>query len=1399
MTESSTLARRRRWWRVPLVTSAIALAAPGAAAAADRLSVIDDREPLGPGIVLQHQKYLESSGWIDRHVLTVDLANPAVGTDLLHAEKVAQGSPLTEQANRVGAVAGVNGDFFDIGNSNAALGFEYQGGRLRKTGTRNNGQTIGVTNDRVGALANLALDAKATFGGRDVPVSGLNQVGIGAGKIGVYSDEWGAASRAVQAGSGNTAEVLIADGKVTQAAAAPGSGQLPSGTTALVGRDAAADALRTLQVGDPVTLTYGVAPEVAGQFRFALGTDAQLVRGGDPVPDSESGAGASGNSIAPRTAIGFKDGGKTMLLVTVDGPGGTGKGGVTLPQLARMLDDLGAETAVNLDGGGSTTMVGRPLGGDRATVRNVPSDGNERNDPNGVGVFVNRGDGQVRDLVVRPDGDEARIFPGLHRTLSADGVDSNQAPVAIGRGDVRWTADGGSISGGLLKAPADARGTIRARATTDGAQADAPVRVLGPLRTLELSTQRLSFADASKSTTLRVIGRDAHGFTAPVEATDLELDYDPKVVKITPAGAALKVAAVGTGGTVITVRAGGQTAKLPTSVGVTTDSVYAFDNDDEATRWTTNGTAGVAKTLTKDPEGLRLTYAPGRNMGITKTPIETRPAVPGQPLRVKVRLYSDGEFEFGSLYWVDAAGASKNLLTAGPKTAGWTTLEWTMPADTKFPIKVTQLQAIQTNTAKQRNGYVIWQKIEADNAAPVDIPEQEPLRPDPLFSPDGRTNGEDDWSFATLSDVQFTAANPELAKVGIAALKRIRQQRPDLIVLNGDITDLGAAEDLTLARQTLEAGGCRLIPLSSEIGRDDTPAPTDEQTPCYYVPGNHESYRASGQGDLAPFQAEFGPTSGTFDHKGTRFVLLNSALGSLRGSDFGQLGMLQAALKDAQADPDVKNVAVFAHHPVDDPGGAGQSQLGDRTEVELIEKLLTDFRVASGKGASMTGSHAQIADVHRVEGVPYTVLPSSGKSPYGTPERGGFTGWMKWSVDRDANADGQWLTADVRAFAQSIDLQAPATLEVSTSATLGGSIVQPSGVQNGTRIVPLRYPMSVHWGGSESLAIGRGTAAVDAARRAGKVAILDPVTRELTGLRTGAVDVSVTNDSMREFSDEASLAPIVTQKRIDVVAYAGPGPRFAAAPPVFTLQPQGTISPGQWVTVRNGGDQPLKIGEVRVRAADEGSEGDFLASSDSCRDAEVAPDASCRVLVRFAPSRANATSNATLEFQTNTAEREQRVALTGVSSGLPKGDPGDDGTAGPQGPQGPKGQDGAGGAPGGPGPGGPSGPAGPKGPKGDRGPKGASPRITVSCRLVNRRRSVRCAVRQSGTPAKVRATAKVAGKSRTITRSGRSFAFTVNAAKRLRTAAPVRFTARIGGASRTLTVRAGASRSATVR
>ena len=59
----------------------------------------------------------------------------------------------------------------------------------------------------------------------------------------------------------------------------------------------------------------------------------------------------------PRTAVGIARGGRRVLLVTVDGRQEGYSAGMSLRELADLMLALGAPLALNLDGGGSTTLV----------------------------------------------------------------------------------------------------------------------------------------------------------------------------------------------------------------------------------------------------------------------------------------------------------------------------------------------------------------------------------------------------------------------------------------------------------------------------------------------------------------------------------------------------------------------------------------------------------------------------------------------------------------------------------------------------------------------------------------------------------------------------------------------------------------------------------------------------------------------------------------------------------------------------------------------------------------------------------------------------------------------------------------------------------------------------------
>ncbi|TFV32839.1 hypothetical protein E4K10_26005 [Streptomyces sp. T1317-0309] len=354
--------------------------------------------------------------------------------------------------------------------------------------------------------------------------------------------------------------------------------------------------------------------------------------------------------------------------------------------------------------------------------------------------------------------------------------------------------------------------------------------------------------------------------------------------------------------------------KLPITVGVQTRTVYDFD-DDVLARWRNNSTA--ATQFSADPDGLRIDFNAMRNVGIAAASSAQRVPVPGQPLRVRVRIKSSISVPSGLTYlgYVDAAGKSGGVYgTALTASSNWQYATFTLPASTASPISISGFQGINTDVAQQKAGTFVLDRIEADVPTSIDLPAQPDLRPDPLVSDDGSLpDGRGTWQFATLSDVQFTADNPALTQVATAAIQRIRTTRPDLIVLNGDITDRGLPQDLALARKVLTDAGCDLIGVGQEPAENSTPDPKAGSVPCYYVPGNHESYGLNNvQSDLTNFTEEFGKPYRTFDHKGTRFILLASSLGSLRGTAWDQLPMLQQALADAEKDRSVRNVMVFA-------------------------------------------------------------------------------------------------------------------------------------------------------------------------------------------------------------------------------------------------------------------------------------------------------------------------------------------------------------------------------------------------------------------------------------------------------------------------------------------------------
>lgn len=119
--------------------------------------------------------------------------------------------------------------------------------------------------------------------------------------------------------------------------------------------------------------TSGEARKKISEMQQGFGASHVLLYRGLVLQD---GRGTSFGGIRhPRTALGYDDNGTVYLLV-VDGRNSAYSNGASLIDLAVMLKELGAVNAVNLDGGGSSTMIIDD--GGSFNIVNSPCDGSLR-------------------------------------------------------------------------------------------------------------------------------------------------------------------------------------------------------------------------------------------------------------------------------------------------------------------------------------------------------------------------------------------------------------------------------------------------------------------------------------------------------------------------------------------------------------------------------------------------------------------------------------------------------------------------------------------------------------------------------------------------------------------------------------------------------------------------------------------------------------------------------------------------------------------------------------------------------------------------------------------------------------------------------------------------------------
>jgi hypothetical protein len=145
--------------------------------------------------------------------------------------------------------------------------------------------------------------------------------------------------------------------------------------------------------------------ELPADTRYAVSGSATVLHGGKPFVSTAAAP------RHPRSAVGISADGATLVLLAVDGRqatveesiyGRVHSRGATLQELGELMRGFGASNAINLDGGGSTSIVLKDPHTGVFTIANQPSDGStlgipvaiERPVADVIGIRVERAAGR---------------------------------------------------------------------------------------------------------------------------------------------------------------------------------------------------------------------------------------------------------------------------------------------------------------------------------------------------------------------------------------------------------------------------------------------------------------------------------------------------------------------------------------------------------------------------------------------------------------------------------------------------------------------------------------------------------------------------------------------------------------------------------------------------------------------------------------------------------------------------------------------------------------------------------------------------------------------------------------------------------------------------------------------
>ena len=487
------------------------------------LTIINEKikeEQITSGVVLKNYDRFTEKGWLNINVLEVDLNDENTEVGLLNSENgLNTFQTVYQMANKDNIVAAINGDFFNGTSVNGnTIGLSISNGELLTT--------TYYENELKDTFASFILDEdneawvdyfthKITLRNKknkeELLIAEYNKVSTNYEYPVIYTSDWGKYSYGSNL---SLTEMLVKDGKVKEIRENGEPFEIPEdGFVVATYGETAKRMMEDFKKNNKVEVDIEMDLDI-DEIKMAVSGGAVLVQEGE-IPETFS-SNITGSN--PRTAIGVSKDGNTLYLVTVDGRQ-VSSIGMTQTELAEFLKEKGVYNAINLDGGGSTTMVARNLGEAVIKTVNSPSGGSLRMVTNAIGIYNNKKTGSLSNLVLKVP--EENVFVNSKMQIEVLGYDKYYNPVEVDFDDVDFTVDGvfATVEDGMIFA-GDEAGTVKITAKKGKAKATISVDVLSAPNELQISPKKEA-VNLGDRVTYAVIAKNKNGYYATLLGDDL--------------------------------------------------------------------------------------------------------------------------------------------------------------------------------------------------------------------------------------------------------------------------------------------------------------------------------------------------------------------------------------------------------------------------------------------------------------------------------------------------------------------------------------------------------------------------------------------------------------------------------------------------------------------------------------------------------------------------------------------------------------------------------------------------------------------------------------------------------------------------------------------------------------